>query len=34
MTQTIIDATITATILPLRFEGWKEPAVPEAVELP
>lgn len=34
MTQTMIDATITPTILPLRFEPWKAPAGPGAVELP
>ena len=34
MTQVTIDITITATIFPPRFEGWKAPAVPGAVEVP
>ena len=33
MTQTMIDATITPTILPLRFEGWNAPGALCTVEL-
>ena len=34
MTQTMIDATITPTIFPLRFEGWNAPRAGGSVELP